>query len=165
MNLKAFLIFHLNVGARLALNKLTPVLGAIFALYFIFKPELFNEFFSDLLSEGSLIPGVLFTLLCSATASMASKRVCLGLIGWMRHLPVSGLATRRLAEIAVFVAQTPILLVLIFFPCFSVLYHRFIGYWGRSIRYHPSLESPTYIHCLISGCKHRLSEFVRPHSI
>ncbi len=123
MNLKAFLVFHLNVGARLALNKLVPVLGAMFAVYFIFKPEFFNEFFSVLLREGSIIPGVLFTAICTATASMASKRVCLGLSGWMRHLPVSGLATRRLAEIAVFAAQTPILLVLIFFPCFSVLYH------------------------------------------
>jgi len=123
MNLKAFLIFHLNVGARLALNKLVPVLGAMFAVYFIFKPEFFNEYFSVLLSEGSLIPGVVFTLLCAATASMASKRVCLGLSGWMRHLPVSGLATRRLAEIAVFAAQVPILLVLVFFPCFSVFSH------------------------------------------
>jgi hypothetical protein len=123
MNLKAFLIFHLNVGARLALNKLVPVLGAIFAVYFIFKPEFFNEYFSVLLSEGSLIPGVLFTLLCAATASMASKRVCLGLSGWMRHLPASGLTIRRLAEIAIFAAQTPILLVLLFFPCFSVFSH------------------------------------------
>jgi len=123
MNLKAFLIFHLNVGARLALNKLVPVLGVMFAVYFIFKPEFFNEYFSFLLSEGSLIPGVVFTLVCAATASMASKRVCLGLSGWMRHLPVSGLATRRLAEIAVFAAQTPILLVLIYFPCFSVFSH------------------------------------------
>jgi hypothetical protein len=120
MNLIAFLIFHLKVGARLASKKLAPVLGALFVVYYIFKPEFFNELFAALLNKGSLIPGIVFTFVCAATTWMAAPRVCLGLTGWMRHLPISGLLNRRLAEIAIFTAQIPILCALIILPLLSV---------------------------------------------
>jgi len=110
MNTSALLIFHLKVGARLALKKLAPVLGMMFAVYFIFKPELYHQLFSFLLSRGSLVPGFVFTLICGVTSRMSASRICLGLTGWMRHLPLSGVSTRRLAETAIFVAQTPVLL-------------------------------------------------------
>lgn len=121
MNSKAFLIFHLRVGTRLALKKCVPVIGAMFAVYYIFKPEFFMVMFTALVSRGSLIPGIVFTFICAATSMMAASRICLGLNGWMRHLPVSGLSTRRLAETAVFAAQTPVLCGLIFLPFLSVI--------------------------------------------
>jgi hypothetical protein len=43
---------------------------------------------------------------------MAAPRICLGLNGWIRHLPARGLTHRRLAGIAISVAQTPLLFVL-----------------------------------------------------
>lgn len=128
MNLTAFLIFHLQVGARLALKKLVPVLGAFFAVYYIFRPEFFNELLTAFLIRGSLIPGIVFTVICGTTAWMAASRVCLGLTGWMRHLPISGLSTRRMAEIAIFASQTPVLCVLIVLPLISVFAHEVSSY-------------------------------------
>lgn len=37
--------------------------------------------------------------------------------------------------------------------------------WGRPIRYHPSLESHTYVWGLLPECKLLLSDFVGTHSI
>ncbi|MBD3413200.1 MAG: hypothetical protein GF421_02060 [Candidatus Aminicenantes bacterium] len=123
MHLVAFLLFHLKVGTRLALKKTVPVLGIMFAVYYIFKPELFHQLFSVLLREGSWIPGLLYTVICGATSMMAASRICLGLTGWMSHLPLSGRSMRRLSEIAVFTAQIPVLIVLMFFPVLSILRH------------------------------------------
>jgi hypothetical protein len=43
---------------------------------------------------------------------MAAPRICLGLNGWIRHLPARSLTHRRLASIAIALSQIPILLVL-----------------------------------------------------
>ena len=117
----AFLLFHFKVGTRLALLKLGPVLGFMFAAYFILRPELFNEYFTFLLHNGSLLPGILFTIILIATSRMSAKRISLGLNGWIGHLPVSSLTNRRLAETAVFIAQIPVILALGILPAASIL--------------------------------------------
>ncbi len=56
--------------------------------------------------------GLVSSILSLSVAAMAAPRICLGLNGWIRHLPARGLTHRRLACIAITVAQIPILLVL-----------------------------------------------------
>jgi hypothetical protein len=107
-----FVTFHLAVGTRLALRKLAPILAVVFAAYYLLRPELFNAVFAALLERGSLLMGIVSSVLSLGVAAMAAPRICLGLNGWIRHLPARGLTQRRLAAIAIFIAQTPILLVL-----------------------------------------------------
>ena len=109
---KPFIAFHLAVGTRLALRKLAPILAVAFAAYYLLRPELFNIVFSALLERGSLLMGIVSSILSLSVAAMAAPRICLGLNGWIRHLPARGLTHRRLAGIAITVAQTPVLLVL-----------------------------------------------------
>lgn len=54
----------------------------------------------------------LIVAMAAGAASAASPRICRGLSGWLRHLPVSGLAHRRAAALAVAVAQIPLLILL-----------------------------------------------------
>lgn len=100
------------VGTRLALRKLAPILALAFAAYFLLRPELFNSIFAALLERGTLLMGLVSSALALSVAAMAARRICLGLNGWVRHLPARGLTHRRLAGIAVGVAQMPVLLVL-----------------------------------------------------
>ncbi len=111
-SVKPFIVFHLGVGTRLALRKLAPILAVAFAAYYLLRPELFNTIFAALLEGGSLLMGLVSSILSLSVAAMASPRICLGLNGWIRHLPARGLTHRRLACVAITVAQTPILLVL-----------------------------------------------------
>jgi len=112
---KPFVTFHLSVGIRLALRKLAPILAVAFAAYYLLRPELFNTVFAALLARGSLLMGLVSSILSLSVATMAAPRICLGLNGWIRHLPARGLTHRRLAGIAIAVAQTPVLLVLALF--------------------------------------------------
>ena len=109
---KPFINFHLSVGIRLALRKLAPILAVAFAVYYLLRPELFNAVFAALLERGSLLMGLVSSILSLSVAAMAAPRICLGLNGWIRHLPTRGLTHRRLAGIAITVVQTPILLIL-----------------------------------------------------
>lgn len=109
---KPFIVFHLAVGTRLALRKLASILAVAFAAYFLLKPELINAIFAALLERGSILMGLVSTVLTLSVAAMAAPRVCLGLNGWIRHLPARSLTHRRLAGIAITVAQTPLLLIL-----------------------------------------------------
>lgn len=54
----------------------------------------------------------LIVALATGAASAAAPRICRGLSGWLRHLPVDGLAHRRAAALAVAVAQAPLLILL-----------------------------------------------------
>ena len=111
-SVKPFVAFHLAVGTRLALRKLAPILAAAFAAYYLLRPELFNAVFAALLDRGSLLMGLVSSILSLSVAAMTAPPICLGLNGWIRHLPARGLTHRRLACIAIFLAQIPILLVL-----------------------------------------------------
>lgn len=109
---KPFVAFHLAVGTRLALRKLAPILAAAFAAYYLLGPELFNAVFAALLERGALFMGLVSSLLSLSVAAIAAPRICFGLNGWIRHLPARVLTHRRLAGIAILLAQIPILLVL-----------------------------------------------------
>jgi hypothetical protein len=105
--------FHLHVGTRLALRIFVPVVAIFFALYYLLRPELFNSMMTLILEGGFLLSGTITAFFCLNTASFASRRVCLGLNGWVRHLPATGLNHRRMAGIALFIAQLPLLVILL----------------------------------------------------
>jgi hypothetical protein len=107
--------FHLGVGARLAARILAPAVvtavGGMALLGVDFQKTLSGVFFGRGEGSGS---GVAVFLLCLAVGAVAVPRICRGLDGWVRHLPVSGLAHRRAALLAVSVAEVPLLLVMIY---------------------------------------------------
>jgi hypothetical protein len=109
---KAVFLFHLHVGTRLALRIFIPVVSIFFALYYLLRAELFNSLMAQILAGGFLLSGITTTSICLIVASFASRRICLGLNGWIRHLPLEGKIHRRMAGIAIFIAQIPILAIL-----------------------------------------------------
>jgi len=109
----AFFRFHLSVGIRIAIRTLAPVVALIFALYYIFRIEFFVLLAQALLIDsGNLVYALLFSAVSLGTAGIAAPRICLGLTGWIRHLPLSSQTNRRLAGLAVFAALIPILIFL-----------------------------------------------------
>ena len=113
----ALLRFQLAAGARVALRSLAPVAaGAVAAAVMYGSPMvvvvfLRGLFFSPLPSIGGAIAA---TGILLAIALSSAPRLTLGLAGWARHLPASGIAFRRAATAGLAVAQLPILaLVLI----------------------------------------------------
>ena len=108
----ALLRFHLQVGARLALRVMAPLLAAVVGGMMLLGVDFINSF--GLLLFGSS-GGLIIAFACLGVASIAAPRVCRGLDGWMRHLPVTGLAHRRAAMIAIAAAQASLLLLLLFF--------------------------------------------------
>jgi len=109
---KAVFLFHLQVGTRLALRIFIPVVSIFFALYYLLRPELFNSLMALILDGGFLLSGVSTTLFCLIIAGFASHRICLGLNGWIRHLPTGSSIHRRMAGIAIFIAQIPVLTIM-----------------------------------------------------
>lgn len=110
--MSALFRFHLQVGIRLALRILIPVVSVFFAAYYLLRPELFNFMMARILDAGFLLSGICTAASCLAIAVFASRRVCLGLSGWIRHLPAEGTSHRRMAGIAILIAQIPILTIL-----------------------------------------------------
>ncbi len=110
--MKAVFLFHLHVGTRLALRIFIPVVSIFFALYYLLRPELFNSLMAWILDSGFLLSGIITTLFCLIIAGFASRRICLGLTGWMRHLPIKGTIQRQTAGIAIFIAQIPALTIM-----------------------------------------------------
>ncbi|UCE40353.1 MAG: hypothetical protein JSV17_12935 [Candidatus Aminicenantes bacterium] len=104
--------FHLHVGIRLALRIFVPVVSIFFALYYLLRPELFNSLMAQILDGGFLLSGITATFFCVNIAGFASRRICLGLSGWIRHLPIGGKVHRRMAGLAIFIAQIPALMIL-----------------------------------------------------
>jgi hypothetical protein len=108
---RALLRFHLRTGARLAMQVMAPALavagGAMVVVADGFPTAFVRMLFGDAAS-GNARP--LLVLIALAFASAAAPRVCRGLDGWMRHLPVAGPAQRRAAMLAVAVAEVPLLL-------------------------------------------------------
>ncbi len=114
--------FHLAVGARLAMRLLLPLITAGFGAGMLlgtdFLISLSRMLFGERSSGGA---AVLTVALFLGTAAEAAPRVCRGLGGWMRHLPVSGLTHRRAAGLAIAVAQAPLLLGLLVLACYASL--------------------------------------------
>jgi hypothetical protein len=108
--------FQARVGIRLALRVLAPTLAVLFGLYYLLRPEFFLYFAGIILFDsGPLARGAFSALIAFAAARAAAPRICSGLGGWMRHLPTSGPLVRRMAVLAVVIAQTPVLGVLLVF--------------------------------------------------
>jgi hypothetical protein len=109
----AFFRFHLSVGIRMAIKIITPLVALIFALYYIFRIEFFvllaQALFVDI---GNLVSALFFSAVSLGTAAIAAPRICLGLTGWIRHLPLSSQTNRRLAGLAIFAALIPVLVFL-----------------------------------------------------
>lgn len=114
--------FHLAVGARLAMRLLLPLITTAFGAGMLlgtdFLTSISHVLFGERSSGGS---AVLLAALFVGTAAEAAPRVCRGLAGWMRHLPVSGLAHRRAAALGIAIAQTPLLLGFLFLSCYASL--------------------------------------------
>ena len=64
---------------------------------------------------------VLFAAVFLGGAAEAAPRVCRGLGGWLRHLPVSGLAHRRAAGLAIAISLTPLVLGFLFLAAYASL--------------------------------------------
>jgi hypothetical protein len=109
---KAVFWFHLHVGTRLALRIFIPVVSIFFALYYLLRPELFNSLMAQILDGGFLLSGLTTAFFCLITAGFASRRICLGLNGWIRHLPIEGTVHRRMAGFAISIAQIPVLAIM-----------------------------------------------------
>jgi hypothetical protein len=105
--------FHLRVGARLALAVLvTAFATAAGALMFV-RPELVRDLAQALFGSRAGLPEALLVLGAAAlTAAVAAPRVCAGLGGWVRHLPVAGSTHRRAATAAIALAEAPLLAIL-----------------------------------------------------
>ena len=106
----ALLRFHLHVGARLAMRAFVPVLVAAVAGITLLGQDFLRSFSVLLWGPGSRGgSGALIAGLCAFSAALAAPRVCRGLDGWLRHLPIGGGAQRRAAALAIAVAQVPLL--------------------------------------------------------
>jgi len=109
----AFLRFHLNVGARLAAKILAPLISVFFAALYLFKIDFFIVLVRALLVDSHfIVSGLIYSAIMVGTSRMISPRICLGLNGWIRHLPLKSRSNRRLALISIFIAQMPVLLSL-----------------------------------------------------
>ncbi|NTU51528.1 MAG: hypothetical protein HGA94_03710, partial [Candidatus Aminicenantes bacterium] len=109
----AFLLFHLRVGARLALRILAPVLAAILFLFYILRPEFMLALARALFIEGSLAEsGVAGTLLLLGIARAVTPRISAGRAGWARSLPAKGRVLRALEILSSIVGEAPLLAVL-----------------------------------------------------
>ena len=109
----AFFHFHLRVGIRIALRTLASATAVIFALYYLFRLEFFVLLvLAFLIDSGNLISALIISGISLSAAGMAARRICLGLTGWIRHLPLDNRTNRRLAGLAVFTVQIPVLVFL-----------------------------------------------------
>ncbi len=109
---QAFFFFHLHVGTRLSLRIFIPLVAVFFSLYYVLGYEFFLSLMATVLDGGFPLSGIFTSLILMITAKFAARRICLGLCGWIRHLPAEGSIRRRMAGIAVFIAQIPILVIL-----------------------------------------------------
>ena len=109
---RAFFFFHLHVGTRLSLRIFIPLVAVFFSLYYVLGYEFFLSLMATVLDSGFLLSGIFTSLILLIIAKFAARRICLGLCGWIRHLPAEGTIRRRMAGIAVFIAQIPILVIL-----------------------------------------------------
>lgn len=101
---------------RVLAPAVAAAVGAGFLLGNDFLTSLSHVLFGPGSSGGS---GLMTAAIFLGVAMEAAPRVCRGLGGWMRHLPVSGVAHRRAAGLAITAAQTPILLGLLVVASFA----------------------------------------------
>ncbi|OGD29259.1 MAG: hypothetical protein A2Y56_10515 [Candidatus Aminicenantes bacterium RBG_13_63_10] len=112
---KALTLFHLRVGARVALRALAPVVGLFIFVYYVLKPE-FSAFLTRVLlfENGLLVSGLSLALVALAASRATASRVLVGAAGWIRHLPLSSSGHRRLAVFSAAVAGLPVFFIMAF---------------------------------------------------
>ena len=101
---------------RVLVPTVAAAVGGGFLLGNDFLTTFSHVLFGPKSSGGS---GVMIAAVFLGVAVEAAPRVCRGVAGWMRHLPVSGVAHRRAAGLAIAAAQTPILLGLLLLASFA----------------------------------------------
>jgi len=106
--------FHLKVGIRLSLRVLVPIMAVVFGLYYILRPEFFLLIASELFGRPKMAAAGIFSfILCFFVAIKVSPRILSGLKGWIRHLPISGSAHRRIAALSIFLCLIPVLSIFV----------------------------------------------------
>ena len=110
---RALFLFHIRVGARLAMRALAPALAAGLFAYYILRPEFALELARILFLEGGLVEaGLAGTLLLLGLARIVAPRIAAGSGGWALSLPVGPGARRLSALLSLLVAEAPFLAVL-----------------------------------------------------
>lgn len=110
--LRALALFHLHVGARLAMRAAAPLAGLPFVIVLVQEDPAgaMRAGAAWLLGPGAAAGGGLaVAAVALALSSWAAPRVTAGLGGWARHLPVSQATHRRAALVALATAQAPLL--------------------------------------------------------
>jgi hypothetical protein len=102
--------FHLRVGARVALAAMVAATAAAAGTLMFLQADFLLDLARLLFgARGSVAPALLVLGAAVVVAAVAAPRVCAGLGGWLRHLPVSGATHRRAAAAAIAVAEAPLL--------------------------------------------------------
>lgn len=89
-SLQAFLFFHFHVGIRVSLRLFIPLVAAFFFLYYVLSYEFFLSFMATALDSGILLSGLFTIIICVVIAKFASRRICLGLGGWIKNQKEQG---------------------------------------------------------------------------
>jgi hypothetical protein len=120
MPFRPLLRFHLAVGVRLAMRVFVPAITAAVGGGMLLGNDFLTSLARVLFGPGSAGgSSAMVAVLCLGAAAAAAPRICRGLGGWLRHLPVSGLAHRRAAGLAIAVAQAPLLILLLVLATFA----------------------------------------------
>jgi hypothetical protein len=112
----AFVLFHLRVGVRVSLRVIGPLLAGFLFCFYVLRYDFFYRLAEILYIESAPEAAlVVFFLVGLLVGRIAAPRVLAGVRGWIRHLPASTRLHRTLADLSIFLAQTPVLAVCLFF--------------------------------------------------
>jgi hypothetical protein len=109
--MKALLLFHLRVGVRVAVRSFVPLFCAALVWVILqMEPAAFVTMIAVRLyaAHPPLVDYSGFALLAFLLPLSATPRLVHGLNGWMRHLPISGVANRRGLAAALIMVQLPL---------------------------------------------------------
>jgi hypothetical protein len=112
----ALLRFQLQAGARVGLRTLAPMAALAMAAAVLYgSPAVVVAVVRGLLYPPNVSYGaaVMAAVLSTSIAASSAPRLTLGLTGWMRHLPASGVAHRRAATVGLVVVQAPVLAIVL----------------------------------------------------
>ena len=114
--MKALLLFHIRVGARVAVRSFAPLFAAVLAgiILQMYPVDLVKGVAARLYSAHPALDDMLLaTAFAFIFPAWAVPKLSLGLLGWMRHLPISQIANRRGMVLALGVAQVPLAVSLV----------------------------------------------------
>jgi hypothetical protein len=109
--MKALLLFHIRVGTRVAVRAFAPLFAAVLAGIILqtYPVEMVKSIASRLYSPRPALEDVLLaTAFAFIFPAWAVPKLTLGLLGWMRHLPISQIGNRRGMALALGVTQVPL---------------------------------------------------------